>query len=160
MRKLTSSFILIGATGFAAWAPAAGVHLEKRPLAVDQGATLNVTGALVGLPAGEVTVKLQASGLATVACVLPGSGEMPGRERIKRVPVTVHGEQRIPAADPLGGATLFSITTHELSFTAAREARCPDERATPEARDVVFRLVTIRVVDDADRVVLRRTMTL
>src|SRR5687768_6859682 len=97
MRRLIHILCLAGACCLAATAMGATVRLQGRPTTSDNGTTLTVTGALQGLGAHDFTVRVRATGSATVQCVNPGGNEPPGQKR--QVAVTASGEQLIRASD-------------------------------------------------------------
>jgi hypothetical protein len=153
MRGLVNSLCLVAACGAVTVATAAAVRLQARPNASDNGTTLTVTGSLAGLGANDFTVRVTATGSATVQCVNPSGKEPPGQKR--QVAVTASGEQQIRASDISAGNAYFAVSTTEPDVRIA----CPSDQWNAEVSDVAFRTVTLRVFQDG-RVVLRRTWSM
>jgi hypothetical protein len=153
MRGLVHALCLVAACCAAAVAMGATVRLQSRPNASDNGTTLTVTGSLAGLGANDFTVRVVATGSATVQCVNAGGKEPPGQKH--QVAITASGEQQIRASDITAGNAYFAASTTEPDVRVA----CPSDQWNAEVSDVAFRTVTLRVFQDG-RVVLRRTWSI
>jgi hypothetical protein len=153
MRRFVHTLSLAGVCFLAATALGATVRFQSRPETADNGTTLTVHGRLAGLSGQDFTVQVRATGTATVQCINPAGNEPAGQER--REPVIVTADQTFPGSAVVQGSASFDVTTAPPSV----RADCPGERWTSELRDVTFRTVTIRVMQDG-RMVLRRSYTI
>jgi len=154
MRRI--AIITLVVFGFTATlAVAASVHFKpKGPTFTDNGTTLTVTGTLAGLGNEDVTITVQATGVATTVGYNGGGNTAPGQG----IKVTETGTLTIPANEIKNGEVFFSITTPQPPQPTAKEAGFPNNNWTAVITDVAFTSVTITVVQGGE-VVLKQTFT-
>jgi hypothetical protein len=122
---------------------------QREPVFTDLGTTLNATGAIAGLGNGDVTVVLDAAGIASVECENPGGNVAPGQD----TEVTTSGSVTVQT-DKNGNAR-FSVTTAE---PVVGSDACPNPQWTAHVVDVDFSGATI-TVSQGGVVVLVETFT-
>lgn len=150
-RTATLALIVVGVT--AAIAVAASVHFKPRgPNFKDNGTTLTATGTLAGLGNGDVTITLEATGVASTTGYNSGGNAAPGQN----VGVTTTANVTIPADKIKNGEVFFAITTPEPRQLTGTEAGFPNDNWTPVITDVQFTSATITVVQGGE-VVLKQT---
>lgn len=115
---------------------AASPHFVGAPTITDLGAVLRATGKIAGLGAGDVTIVLDAVGVASVQCRNPGGNVAPGQDTT----VAAGGSVTLPSAK--NGNVTFSVTTQEPVVTDA----CPNAQWTAEVQDVTFSSGTLTVL--------------
>ncbi|HJZ90710.1 MAG TPA: hypothetical protein VKE40_07525 [Gemmataceae bacterium] len=155
MRRIAGlALIVVGA--MAAVAVAESVHFKPRgPNFTDNGTTLTATGTLAGLGNGDVTITLEASGVASTTGYNSGGNAAPGQN----VGVTVTVTITISADKVKNGEVFFAIATPEPRQPTAKEAGFPNNNWTAVITDVKFTSATITVVQGGE-VVLKQTFTL
>jgi hypothetical protein len=133
MRRVfaTCAAVLIGASVLAQ-----SVHFVKGPTIRDLGTTLGITGKLAGLGEGDVTIVVNASGVADVECTNPGGNVAPGQDTA----VSASGSVTLPS--PKNGNLVFSLATIEPSIPSSA---CPNSQWTADAIDVAFSGGTLTV---------------
>lgn len=115
---------------------AQSVHFVKGPTFVDAGVQLVTSGKLAGLGEGDVTVTVNASGIASVECTNPGGNVAPGQDTA----VATTGSITLPSAK--NGNLVFSVATQAPSIPSSA---CPNDKWSAEAVDVAFGGGTITV---------------
>ena len=127
-------YVLIGALSVSA----ASVHFVKGPTFVDAGTQLVTSGKLAGLGEGDITVIVNASGLADVECTNPGGNVAPGQQTA----VSASGSVTLPSAK--NGHLVFSVATE--TPTVPDYPTCPNPQWSASVVDVTFTGGTITVV--------------
>ena len=134
------------------------VHLKgganAEPTFLDQGLTLNATGALAGLGNDDVVVTLNATADVTATCTNQGGNQAPGQNP---APVSVSGSQSIPADEIKNGNTPFNVTTIAPASPIAGAPDCPNPNWTETITDLSFTSATITVEQPAGNLVLTVT---
>src|SRR5438094_861343 len=153
MQRFVSSGSLMLFIGMAAMAMGATPHLEGKPTTIDNGTTLTVSGSIADIPAHDVTVKLRVPGVAAVSCTNPGGNEPAGQNKARQVRVTTTGEQTLTTTELASGSASFNITTIAPTFSSAKAGGCPNDNWTAEIKDVTFKNLSIRVIQDGKTVV-------
>ena len=145
--------VLVGLT--ASVAVAASVHFKPHgPTFKDNGTTLTATGTLAGLGNGDVTITLEATGVASVTGYNQGGNAAPGQN----VGVTVSGSATISADKIENGQVFVAVSTPEPRQPTATEAGFPNNNWTAVITDVKFTSATITVVQGGE-IVLKKTFT-
>lgn len=126
---------------------AAAVHFVKGPLFVDIGTQLIASGKLAGLGEGDITIILNANGLATTECNNNGGNVAPGQNTV----VSTSGSITLPV--PKNGMVTFTVATATPSIASSA---CPNPLWTAEATDVTFAGITITVLQNG-QIVLQET---
>lgn len=115
---------------------AASPHFVGRgPTLTDEGTTLNATGSVAGLGNEDLTVVLDATGIASVECVNPGGNRAPGQD----TSVDVSGE--VTDIEVKNGRAFFDVSTNEPVVTGAEA--CPNAQWTAVVTDVEFSDATL-----------------
>ena len=148
MRRLKTLLLAASLSGFAMWAMAGGARIEGEPVTTDGGNTLEVSATVIGLAEGAVSVRVRATGVATVGC----------SDRDRQTPVTESGEQDFNPSEIKNGRVPFSVSTRPPTISSPRSAGCSSDTSTPDVKDVAFQSVSIRVLQ-AGRVVLQRSLS-
>jgi hypothetical protein len=138
--------LLLGSSAYAA-----SVHLKppnRNPTFTDLGIQLRVTGNLAGLGNEDVLIDMIAQADATAVCINPGTGEHqpPGQNP---APVTVGGQQVIPATEIKNGNVMFSVTTTAPTTPVPGAPDCPNPNWTEEITDLAFTSAVISVFQPA-----------
>ena len=153
-RTAAVALVVVGLT--AAVAVAASVHFKpKGPNFADNGTTLTATGTLAGLGNGDVTVTLQADGIASVTGYNAGGNAAPGQN----VGVTVTGTVTVSADQIKNGEVFIAVSTAQPRQPTAKEAGFPNNNWTAVITDVKFTSATITVVQGGE-VVFKQTYKL
>jgi hypothetical protein len=140
-RSVVVALVVLGLT--AAVAVAASVHFKpKGPTFTDNGTTLTATGTLAGLGNEDLTITLQATGVASTTGFNRGGNAAPGQN----VGVTTVATVTIPASSIQNGELFFALTTPQPRQPTATEAGFPNDNWTAVITDVVFTSATITVV--------------
>jgi len=151
--KAVVAVVILGLT--ATVAVAASVHFKPRsPTFTDNGTTLTARGTLAGLGNADLTITLQASGVASTTGFNRGGNAAPGQN----VGVTVTASQTISASSIQNGELFFAIETPQPRQPTATEAGFPNDNWTAVITDVRFTSATITVVQNGE-VVLRQTFS-
>jgi hypothetical protein len=133
--------LLVGTAAFAQ-----NVHLKppsSTPSFIDNGLTLNAAGALAGLGNEDLVVELFASANATAICTNPaGQTQPPGQNP---APVTVAGQEAIPASSIKNGNTTFSVSTLAPTSPIPGAPGCPNTLWTETITDLRFTLALLEV---------------
>jgi hypothetical protein len=131
--------VSVGALGLLVSAAllAANVHFVRGPDVTDNGVTLTVSGKLAGLGEGDITVIVNATGVASVECTNPGGNVAPGQDTT----FAASGSVTLPASK--NGNLVFSVTT---AVPVIPSSACPNPQWTADATDVVFANGTVTVV--------------
>src|SRR4030095_3551561 len=82
---------------------AASVHFVRGPVVTDAGVILVVEGKLAGLGEGDVTLLVNANGIASVECTNPGGNVAPGQDTA----VSTSGSVTLPSAK--NGHLVFAV---------------------------------------------------
>ncbi len=125
---------------------AQSVHFVKAPSITDAGTQLVVAGKLAGLGEGDVTVSVNANGLATVECTNNGGNVAPGQ----LTTVSTFGSVTLPAGK--NGNLVFSVATAAPSIPSSA---CPNSQWSAAATDVAFNTGTITVQQGGQTVLTR-----
>jgi hypothetical protein len=150
-RTATLALVVVGVT--AAIAVAASVHFKpKGPNFTDNGTTLTATGTLAGLGNEDVTITLEATGVASTTGFNSGGNAAPGQN----VNVTVTASVTISADQIKNGEVFFAIATPQPRQPTGKEAGFPNDGWTAVITDVKFTSTTITVVQEGE-VVLKQT---
>src|SRR5438094_225445 len=94
-----AAVLLLAAVGLALGTPdarAANVHLKGKPVITAGVDTLTFSGALAGLGNQDVTISIQAKGMATTLCANPAGMVVPGQNK---VPVLEDASTTIAASE-------------------------------------------------------------
>jgi hypothetical protein len=137
MRHFTMILVAaVAALVLAAPASAHSPHFKnyRDPAFVDQGTTLNASGALAGLGFGDLTVVLTATGTASVECTNHGGNVAPGQDTSVTTTGTVSG------IEVKNGNASFSVTTAEPVVSSDL---CPNPLWSARAVDVAFSSATL-----------------
>lgn len=129
----TTLLILGGALLFAA-----NVHFVRGPSATDAGTVLVVAGKLAGLGQGDVTLIVNAQGIASVECTNPGGNVAPGQD----TSISASGSVTLPSAK--NGQLVFSVSTAEP--TVPNTPTCPNSAWSADVVDVAFSGGTLTVI--------------
>lgn len=136
---------------------AASVHFKGgNPRFTDQGLTLNTCFSLAGLGNQDVTITIEATGLASTTCTNQGGNAAPGQNK---TPVSPTGQVTIPSTQIKNGNVTVCLATVAPPTPTAVEAGCPNNNWSTTLNDVSFSSVKITVVQGG-KVVLQRTVTL
>ena len=129
---------------------------EVRFTFIDNGLSLEATGALTGLEDQGAEVVLEATGTPRMSCINPSGHQPRGQNKPKKGHVTLTGSQTIPAGEIRNGNATFDLTTTTATERTARELGCPNNKWSATITDVSFTSATISVLQDGN-VVLRKT---
>lgn len=133
--------ILLGAAAYAQ-----NVHLKppnSTPSFLDNGLTLNAAAALAGLGMEDLVVELFAAADVTAVCTNPsGQNKPPGQNP---APVTVGGQEAIPASSIKNGNTTFSVSTTAPTSPIPGAPGCPNTGWTESITDLRFTLALLEV---------------
>ena len=136
---------------------AANVHFKGgTPTFTDQGFTLNTCFKLAGLGNQDITITVEAQGLATTICTNKGGNAAPGQNK---TPVAPTGQVTIPSTQIKNGNVSVCLATIAPPAPTAVEAGCPNNNWTTTLEDVEFSSATITVVQGG-KVVLQQTFRL
>jgi hypothetical protein len=130
-------FVLAALLACAVAVTAASVHFVKGPVLSDIGTQLVLSGKLAGLGVGDVTILLNAAGVASVECTNNGGNIAPGQDTA----VTASGSITLPADK--NGNLVFSVATN---VPVIPSSACPNNLWSAEALDVAFGSGTIVVM--------------
>jgi hypothetical protein len=122
---------------------AQSVHFIGTPVVRDIGTQLNVTGKIAGLGEGDVTVVVNAQGIAEVQCTNPAGNVAPGQDTT----VSTIGAVTLPS--PKNGNLNFSVST---ATPVIPSSACPNSKWTATALDVDFSGGTISVIQGGQTV--------
>lgn len=146
---------LMASVVFSAAAFAGSVHIPGNKVSfADIGVQLETSLKLAGLGNGDVTIQVQAEGLADVAVLNPGNNQPPGQQ----VGVTAAGTQTIPSDQIKNGTVTVSLTTEPVD-EADVVVDLPNPNWDVEIEDVEFEVVTIKVIQNGE-VVLEKSYVL
>jgi hypothetical protein len=109
---------------------AQNVHFVKGPVATDVGTQLALTGKLAGLGEGDITVLVDAVGVAEIECRNPGGNVAPGQDTA----ISASGSVTLPSAK--NGQLVFTVLT--LAPVVPNTPTCPNSQWTAEVVDVAF----------------------
>lgn len=135
MRRLIG---LILAVLTAATLAAANVHFVRGFSTTDVGVSLVLAGKLAGLGQGDVTIILDAAGVAEVECTNPGGNVAPGQD----TSITASGSVTLPVAK--NGTITFSVATAAPSVP--NTPTCPNNAWSADVVDVAFSGGTVTVI--------------
>jgi hypothetical protein len=138
MSKTLATATMVGVLSGAVVLSAASVHFVKGPSLVDAGTQLVVSGKLAGLGEGDITILVNAAGLAATECTNPGSNVAPGQD----ITVESTGSVTLPAAK--NGNLVFSVAT--ATPIVPNYPTCPNPQWTAGVTDVAFTGGTITVL--------------
>lgn len=144
MKIFATLAVIVLSFMFVTSAFAASPHFVEGPFFTDLGSSLNATGKIAGLGNEDVTVTLEATGVADTQCRNKGGNVAPGQDTL----VTATGSQTI--FDPKNGNVIFNVTTDPIVI--GNEV-CPNDHWTAEVVDVTFTDVTL-TVEQGGKVVL------
>src|SRR5678816_534091 len=113
----------------------------------DAGTQLVTQGKLAGLGEGDVTIQVNANGVASVECTNPGGNVAPGQD----TSVATVGSVTLPSAK--NGNLVFSVATQAPSIPSSA---CPNDKWSAAATDVAFSGGTI-TVSQGGQVVLQQS---
>jgi hypothetical protein len=122
---------------------AQSVHFVRGPVISDLGTTLGVSGKLAGLGQGDVTILVNASGVADVECTNPAGNVAPGQD------TTISSSGSVTYPSPKNGNLVFSVATVVPSIPSSA---CPNNQWTADALDVDFSGGTITVIQGGQTV--------
>jgi hypothetical protein len=122
----------------------------KRVEFTDNGTTLTTCATLTGLGNQDVTITVNAQGIASTVCTNRGGNNPPGQQ----VPVSPLGSVTIPATEIKNGNVRFCVTTVAPKVTA-QQAGCPSP-FTATVTDVKFTSATV-TAKQGGQVVLQQT---
>jgi hypothetical protein len=114
------------------------------PTFTDEGTTLNAVGSVAGLGNEDLTVVLDATGIASVECVNPGGNRAPGQD----TSVDVSGE--VTDIEVKNGRAFFNVSTNEPVVTGAEA--CPNPQWTAVVTDVAFSDATLTFFQGGEQV--------
>jgi hypothetical protein len=118
---------------------AQNVHLVKTLNATDAGTTLVLAGKIAGLGSGDVTLIVDATGVASVECTNPGGNVAPGQDTT----ITASGSVTLPS--PKNGQLTFNnLATSAPSVP--NTPTCPNNAWTADVIDVAFSGGTLTVI--------------
>jgi hypothetical protein len=133
-------FAMTAATGLAASA-----HFKQGSpvFAADKSAlTLSASGALAGLGNGNIVVKLDGSGTASLLCTNPGgSSKVPGQNPN----FSASGSGAVPAGAVKNGNASFSVTTNPPTSPVPGAPDCPNSGWTETITGITWTSARIRV---------------
>lgn len=143
-RRLTSLVLGIAlSVGVLAPSAFAAVKFHAGPTFTDEGTTLNVTGNVSGLGNDDLTVVLDASGIASVICRNPAGHRAPGQD------TAVDASGSVEGIEVKNGRASFDVTTAEP--TVSSDA-CPNDKWTAIVTDVAFSSATLTLIQDGETV--------
>jgi hypothetical protein len=131
--RLALAFVFASVVGLAAQ----NVHLIGNLNTRDIGTQLLVGGKIAGLGEGDVTVVVNAQGVADVQCTNPGGNVAPGQDTA----VSTSGSVTLPS--PKNGNLNFSLST---ATPVIPSSACPNAQWTATALDVEFSGGTFTVI--------------
>ena len=129
---------IIGAVILAATLAAANVHFVRGFTTTDVGVSLVLSGKLAGLGQGDVTIIVEAAGVASIECTNPGGNVAPGQN----TSISASGSVTLPAAK--NGTLTFSVAT--LAPSVPNTPTCPNNAWEADVIDVAFSGGTITVI--------------
>ena len=136
---------------------AANVHFKGgNPTFKDQGLTLSTCFKLAGLGNQDVTITIEANGLANTTCTNKGGNAAPGQNK---TPVSPTAQVTIPSTQIKNGNVSVCLATVAPPTPTAVEAGCPNGNWTTTLNDVEFSSATITVTQGG-KVVLTKSFTL
>ena len=138
----------------AAPALAANPHFIGEPTFTDLGTVLQAQGSIAGLGNQDVTIVLEAEGIASVTCTNKGGTQAPGQQKSIDVSGTVSNLR------PENGRVNFTVTTGDPNLSSGsgntKSDGCPNGNWTSEITDVTFTSATLTVIQGG-RTVLTET---
>src|SRR4029453_12096399 len=121
---------------------AASVHFVRGPVVTDAGVILVVEGKLAGLGEGDISVLVNATGIASVERTNPGGNVAPGQDT---------------AVSTSGSITLPSAKNGHLTFAGATAPpvgpdtpTCPNDQWSAGVTDVAFTGGTLTVIQGGE----------
>lgn len=116
---------------------AASVHFVGPQDIADLGTVLSFFGKLAGLGEENITIILDANGIASVECTNPGGNVAPGQDTT----ITATGSVTLPS--PKNGNLVFTVVTDSPSVPDV--PTCPNAQWSASVVDVAFSggLVTV-----------------
>jgi hypothetical protein len=143
---------VIATLAFTASASAGNVHIPGSKISFqDLGEQLETSLKLAGLGNGDVTIKIEATGLADVTVLNPAQNEPPGQQ----VGITAAGTQTIPS-DQIKNGTVFAALTTEPVNEEDVVVDLPNPLWDIDITDVEFEVVTV-TVEQGGEVVFQET---
>jgi hypothetical protein len=150
MMPIATLVLLLGTAAYAS-----NVHFKPpngEPSFIDGGLVLTASGALAGLGNGDIVINMTATADATATCTNPAGATQPaGRNP---APVTVGGQEIIPAGEIKNGTVSFSVTTTKPKTPVSGAPDCPNPNWREDITDLLFKTATITVDQPADTLVL------
>jgi hypothetical protein len=121
---------------------AASVHFVRGPVVTDAGVILVVEGKLAGLGEGDITVLVNATGIASVECTNPGGNVAPGQDTA----VSTSGSITLPSAK--NGHLTFAVAT--APPVVPDTPTCPNDQWSAGVTDVAFTGGTLTVIQGGE----------
>ena len=124
-------------------AVAANPHFIGEPTFTDLGTTLQSSGSIAGLGNQDVTIVLDAEGVASVTCTNKGGTQAPGQQKV----IDVSGS--VSNLRPENGRVNFTVTTADPNLSSGsgntKSDGCPNGNWTSQITDVTFTSATLSV---------------
>ena len=114
------------------------------PTFTDEGTTLSSAGSVAGLGNEDLTVVLDATGVASVECINPGGNRAPGQD------TNVVTSGTVEDIEVKNGRAFFNVTTAEPFVTGAEA--CPNPQWTAVVTDVAFTDATLTFFQGGEQV--------